>query len=98
MDLILSIEEARRSRRMSQAEIARAFEITQGHYSKVARGEAPLSSALEERMRVWLSDNRSPEIGDVSTKRIRELVLSIRRECMELMHLMAINKGGAHED
>jgi len=88
MDLMLSVDEARRARRMSQAEIAKALGITQGHFSKVLTKSVPLSAKLKVRMEVWLSDGDHAAIGDVASRRISELAMSIRRECMELMHLV----------
>lgn len=90
MDLILSIEEARRSRRMSQGEVARALKITQGHYSKVVASRAPLSGKLAKRMEAWLAANGQAPLGDDATRRIYQLASSIRRECMELMHLVGL--------
>lgn len=92
MDLILSVEEARRSRRMSQVEIARALEITQGHYSKVVTLRATLSNRLAERMEAWLVASGQAPFGDDATRRIQQLAASIRRECMELMHLVGLTE------
>lgn len=94
MDLILSVEEARRARRMSQAQIAEALEITQGHYSKVVASRAALSVKLAERMEVWLASNDRVTLGNDATRRIHSLAASIRRECMELMHLVGLTEGG----
>lgn len=86
----LSPDEARRSRRMSQSEIARALEITQGHYSKVVASRAPLSDKLAKRMEAWLTVSGQVPLGDNATQRIYQLAASIRRECMELMHLVGL--------
>jgi transcriptional regulator with XRE-family HTH domain len=94
MDLILSVEEARRARRMSQAQIAEALEITQGHYSKVVASRAALSVRLAERMEAWLASNDRVTLGSDATRRIHSLAASIRRECMELMHLVGLTEGG----
>lgn len=90
MDLILSVEEARRARRMSQAQVAEALAITQGHYSKVVAARVRLSGALSERMEAWLTEGGHVSLGDDATRRIHSLAASIRRECMELMHLVGL--------
>lgn len=90
MDLILSVEEARQARRMSQAQVADALEITQGHYSKVVAARAALSEKLAERMEAWLVEGGRTTLGDDATRRIHSLASSIRRECMELMHLVGL--------
>jgi len=87
MDLILSIEEARRRKRMSQTEIARELAVTQGHYSKVVASKTKLSEKLATRMEGWLTRTSQASVGNDATRRIYELAASIRSECMELMHL-----------
>ena len=93
MDLILSVEEARRARRMSQAQVAEALEITQGHYSKVVASRAALSGRLAERMESWVAQGGRTTLGNDATRRIHSLAASIRRECMELMHLVGLAEG-----
>lgn len=93
MDLILSVEEARRARRMSQAQVAKALEITQGHYSKVVASRAALSVGLAERIEAWLARNGRATLGNDATRRIHSSAASIRRECMELMHLVGLAEG-----
>ena len=92
MDLILSVEEVRRSRRMPQVEVARALEITQGHYSKVVTLRATLSNRLAERMESWLVASGQAPLGGDATLRIQQLAASIRQECMELMHLVGLTE------
>lgn len=93
MDLILSVEEARRARRMSQAQVAEALGITQGHYSKVVAARVALSARLAERMQAWLAKGRETTLGNDATRRIHSLAASIRHECMELMHLVGLAEG-----
>lgn len=90
LDLILSVEEARRAQRMSQATVARALVVTQGHYSKVTSRQVPLSDKLAGRMEVWLGESVNAPVGDAAARRIHELAASIRKECMELMHLVGM--------
>ncbi|WP_133032435.1 helix-turn-helix transcriptional regulator [Sphingomonas sp. PP-CE-1G-424] len=86
-DSVISIETARRRLGRSQSQIATALGITQGHYSKVVKGQAPLSPALEGRMHEWLEANAQPVVLDAGAHRMRELAASIRMQCIELMHL-----------
>ncbi len=86
-DSAISVEVARRRLGRSQAEIATALGITQGHYSKVVKGRVPLSPALEGRMKEWLEEGMQPLIVDSSAHRMRELAVSIRMQCTELMHI-----------
>ena len=92
MDLILSVDEARRAKRMSQLDIAKLLGISQGHYSKVFSGRAPLSAKLTGRMEAWLGSSGQEPIGSNASRRINQLAMSIRRECMELMHLVGLSE------
>ena len=86
-DPVISTESARRRLGKSQSQIAEALGITQGHYSKVAKGKAALSPALEGQMNDWLEKNAQPVLLDAGAHRMRELASSIRMQCIELMHL-----------
>jgi transcriptional regulator with XRE-family HTH domain len=86
-DSVISIESARRRLGKSQSQIAAALKITQGHYSKVVKGQAPLSPALAGRIDEWLEGNMQPVVLDAGAHRMRELAASIRMQCIELMHL-----------
>lgn len=86
-DSAISVEVARRRLGRSQAELAAALGITQGHYSKVVKGRVPLSPALEGRMKEWLEEGMQPLVVDSSAHRMRELLASIRMQCTEFMHL-----------
>lgn len=86
-DSVISVEAARRRLGRSQAELAAALGITQGHYSKVMKGRVPLSPALEARMKEWLEEGKQPLVVDSSAHRMRELAVSIRMQLTELMHI-----------
>lgn len=86
-DSAISVEAARRRLGKSQAEVATALGITQGHYSKVVKGRVPLSPSLEGRMKKWLEEGMQPLVVDASAHRMRELAVSIRMQCTELMHI-----------
>lgn len=90
MDLILSVDEARRAKRMSQLEIADQLGISQGHYSKVLSRSVGLSAKLTVKMEDWLEVSGKEAIGSYASRRISQLAMSIRRECMELMHLVGL--------
>jgi hypothetical protein len=87
VDILISVEADRRARRLRQSEVALALQVSQGHYSKVMAGLVPLSRKLEKRMLAWMraEGDAVATIGD--GKRMRELAISIRDQCMELMHL-----------
>jgi hypothetical protein len=88
IDHISALENARLAKRLTQAEMAVALEMTQGHYSKVIRRLVPLSSKLEARADAWLAEHGRPaNSDDASVHRARQLLVSIRAQCMELMHL-----------
>jgi transcriptional regulator with XRE-family HTH domain len=74
--------------RQSQQQVARALGVTQGHYSKVITSKTPLSDKLKVRMEAWLAERGTIVAGDAASRRMHELAASIRRECMELMHLV----------
>jgi hypothetical protein len=84
------VEQARLKVRLSQAQLGRTLEITQGHYSKVMSGKAPLTDDLWQKMEAWLKTQEGPVIGPQVSRRMQELAASIRRECMELMHLVTL--------
>jgi len=79
--------------RLSQAQLGRTLEITQGHYSKVMSGKVPLTNDLQEKMEAWLVTQEDPVVDSHVTWRMQELATSIRRECMELMHLASLAGG-----
>lgn len=86
-DLLISIDTARKERRIRQSELADALKVTQGHYSKVVAGLVPLSSKLEERMRAWLAQVEAVEIKSDRAHRVRQIAETIRAQCAELISL-----------
>lgn len=96
-DLREGVEQARLRGRLSQARLGRTLEITQGHYSKVMSGKVPLTDDLRQKMGAWLETQENPAVGPQFTRRVQELAASIRRECMELMHLVSL-AGGSDDD
>lgn len=84
--------------RLSQAAVARALGVTQGHYSKVVSNRAPLTERLKEHMESWLVKQGATGSGSEATLRMQQLASSIRRECMELMHLAGMIVGEAGTD
>lgn len=87
------VEKARLAARLSQAQIAERLGVSQGHYSKVVTAKVPLADELRGRMEAWLDDEGAGAIGVDVTRRMQELAASIRRECMELMHLAGLASG-----
>ncbi len=90
------VEQARLKVRLSQAQLGRTLDITQGHYSKVMSGKVPLTDDLRQKMEAWLETQEDPAVAPQLTRRVQELAASIRRECMELMHLVSL-AGGSDE-
>jgi transcriptional regulator with XRE-family HTH domain len=82
------VEAARLASRLSQAQLAGLLGVTQGHYSKVVTAKVPLSEALRLRMQDWLGAQGDGTARSDARHRMQELAASIRRECMELMHLV----------
>lgn len=91
------LEDARAAARLSQAAMAKIIGVTQGHYSKVITGKVPLTEGLRDRMNAWLAAHPSPAGSADVPLRMQELAASIRRECIELMHLAGL-AGGLSED
>ncbi|WP_030540852.1 helix-turn-helix transcriptional regulator [Sphingobium sp. DC-2] len=87
--VIHEIERVRLAARISQTEISQILGVTQGHYSKVINGKADLSRKLEERMRSWIGAQDAGAETSTS-RRIKQLAVSIRQQCMELMHLAGL--------
>ncbi len=65
--------------RLSQSEIAQRLGCTQGHYSKVIKGKAPLSPKLSARMKKWV---KAEGVSDAEEGR------KIVEKCIELMHMV----------
>lgn len=97
IDLREQVEMTRLKVRLSQAQLALRLEVTQGHYSKVISGKVPLTDHLRLKMQTWLDTQPSSAAGPQATRRMLELVASIQRECMELMHLANL-AGGSGEN
>lgn len=87
-DLLLDLEKVRFRARLSQEQIARALGVTQGHYSKLITGKVPLRAHLQGRIEAWLERQGSARGASEPVDRINELASSIRRQCIELMHLV----------
>ncbi|WP_121904509.1 helix-turn-helix transcriptional regulator [Sphingomonas sp. PP-CE-3A-406] len=90
IEVIHEIERIRLAARISQAEISLALGVTQGHYSKVINGKAELSSKLQERMQAWIGAQDNAGHETTTARRMRQLAVSIRQQCMELMHLAGL--------
>lgn len=90
-EVIHEIERIRLAARISQAEISLTLGVTQGHYSKVINGKAELSSKLRERMQTWISVQDDAGQETTTTRRMKQLAVSIRQQCMELMHLAGLS-------
>jgi transcriptional regulator with XRE-family HTH domain len=69
-DLIANIEARRRLLRMSQQALALEIGMTQGHYSKLLRGRAPLASSAEAKLSAWLeqTDDRGRQQNEESQR------------------------------
>ncbi len=89
-EVIHEIERIRLAARISQAEISLTLGVTQGHYSKVINGKAELSSKLQERMQAWISAQGDAGHETTTARRMKQLAVSIRQQCMELMHLAGL--------
>lgn len=81
------VEARRLERGLTQAEVARACGLTQGHYSKLAQGmHGPgrrVGIALEERL-----ESRPKRPSDqLQAMRIAALAASIREDCAALIRL-----------
>lgn len=87
-DVLSTVEEVRFRARLSQGHVAGALGVTQGHYSKVVSRRVPLSNRLKGRMEEWLATQEARDVGGQASIRIHQLAASIRRQCMELMHLV----------
>lgn len=87
-DILGTIEEARRTARQSQEQVARALGVSQAHYSKVITAKVPLTDELRAQMESWLAARSVGAGGDEASRRMHELAASIRRECKELMDLV----------
>lgn len=95
IDIRITLEHSRRMRRLSQAEMAALLEVSQGHYSKVISGAVPLSKKFADRVRLQLDSEEQPPRDVAIAHRMQALSASIRKNCIELMHLAA---SGAPKD
>lgn len=81
MDLIDDLEAMRQEMRVSQSEIARQLGISQGHYSKVAARNAPLTRKMAVRIEHWLNANAAS--GALQDE---QALQEIFKKCISLMH------------
>jgi len=89
-EVIHEIERIRLAARISQAEVSLVLGVTQGHYSKVINGKAELSLKLHERMQEWINSQANTGHETATARRMKQLAISIRQQCMELMHLAGL--------
>lgn len=94
-DIRIRLELNRRMRRLSQAQMADLLGVSQGHYSKVISGAVPLSKKFSEKVERQLDNDKMPTRDAAIALRMQELSASIRKNCIELMHLTA---SGAPKD
>lgn len=87
-DVLRFLEAARRDAGLTQSAVARDLGMTQGHYSKVVRGIAPLPLRLGGRIEEWLAMRGVSADAVPASDRARVLAASIRRQCLELMRLL----------
>lgn len=82
------VEARRMEMGLTQVEVARACGLTQGHYSKLAKGlHAPgrrVGIALEE----WLKSRPGHHSKQVHSLRVASLAASIREDCATLVRLV----------
>ena len=97
-NLMARLEQARLAARMSQQQLAEKLGVSQGHYSKVVTGRAPLGDGMRESVDAWLKAQGTDGVAPDVTKRMQELAASIRRECTELMQLAGVIGGEASRD
>lgn len=81
------VEAMRLKLRLSQLQLGAELGISQAHYSKVRSGLVPLSDKLKQRMDDWLAKHERTAPAPHTAYRMQALAASIRRQCMELMHL-----------
>lgn len=79
VDLIGEMEVRRQALHLSQDEVAARIGVSQGHYSKIIKGKAPLTPKMAERMTGWLAS-----AGPLDRDNAQEIL----EKCMELMHLL----------
>ncbi|WP_341711518.1 helix-turn-helix transcriptional regulator [Erythrobacter sp.] len=89
-EVIHEIERIRLAARISQAEVSMILGVTQGHYSKVINGKVELSLKLKERMQEWINSQADTVHETATARRMKQLAVSIRQQCMELMHLAGL--------
>ena len=59
-DLLAAIQKARCDLGLSQAEVARQLDISQGHLSKILSENVPFSNKVARRARSWLATGKGP--------------------------------------
>jgi transcriptional regulator with XRE-family HTH domain len=88
--LIDRVESRRRERGLSQAVVAASCGMTQGHYSKLARGRVPPGARARDALRGWLDSRDRGPGSSRGSARLRALAESIRRDCAELARLAGL--------
>lgn len=72
---------------LTQAQAAKRAGISQGHYSKLARGKVPLGGRTENALRSWLERGGAPGSADRHDE-VGDLLAAIRRDCARLARLL----------
>lgn len=89
-ELIQASEKSRAAAGLTQLQLARALGLTQGHYSKLAAGRAPLGRKAEAALRDWLEQQAAtPPDADARRAEMRRLADEIRMQCIRLTELAA---------
>lgn len=79
-EIIEEIERKRRSAGCTQAQVAAACGMTQGHYSKVVSRTATLTAEAAEAFKNWTPDPVQRKPARPTTHELRRIATNLRRE------------------
>lgn len=87
-DFILEIDRKRREAGWSQAGLAAACNMTQGHYSKIVAGKVPLSDKATRALARWNPDFTEKRPAPPRLEELAKIATKLRRDAARLEELL----------
>lgn len=90
---LTQFDERRKAAGWSQAAVAAACGMTQGHYSKIIAGHVPLSPKAKAALEGWSpSAPRTPRPPQIETAELRAIAANLRRQVERIEAVLMATK------
>jgi hypothetical protein len=87
-EIILEVERKRRSAGWTQAQVAKACGVTQGHYSKIVSETVRLTPRMAETLKNWSPEQPRRKAAQPTADALRRVAASLRREIARIEALL----------